>query len=104
MNLPELQARARKFEQRLRKKRQVYNGLGTFRDELVNPDGPEAADAIAALLTRIEKLEGGLEPFAKIPLCYPRIGSKPQVAKLDAPAPMNAYTADDVVRARKLLP
>lgn len=44
-----------------------------------------------------------LEPFAKIPLCYARRGSQPQVAELDTPAPGGAYTAADVVRARKLI-
>jgi len=45
-----------------------------------------------------------LKPFARIPLCHPRRGSQPQQAELDVPAPGGAYTAADVVRARKLLP
>jgi hypothetical protein len=52
----------------------------------------------------VERLREALEPFAKIPLCYPRRGSQPQQAELDVPAPGGAYTAADVMRARKLLP
>ena len=47
---------------RLRRKWQVYNGRGTFRDELANPDGPEAADLIEHLSTL---LEGEVERVAR---------------------------------------
>jgi hypothetical protein len=38
-----------KMAERLRRNRQVYNGMGTFRDERVNPDGPAAADMLEKL-------------------------------------------------------
>lgn len=52
----------------------------------------------------VAELKESLKPFAAIPLCYPREGSKPQRSELDVPAPGGAYTALDVERARKLLP
>lgn len=45
------------LEERLRRKRRVYNGRGTFREEIVNPDGHEAANEIASLRARVEVLE-----------------------------------------------
>lgn len=50
--------------ERLRRQRKVYNGRSTFREEIVNPDGPEAADQLSALRERVEALEGALRPFA----------------------------------------
>lgn len=54
--------------ERLRKQRQLYNGLGTFRDELWNPDGPEAADRLTSLSAQIEELRAALEQW-KCPSC-----------------------------------
>lgn len=53
---------------------------------------------------RLRELQDALKPFAQIPLCYPRLGSQRLPANLDVPAPGEAYTAADVLRARKLLP
>lgn len=52
--------------ERLERKREVYNGRGTFRDELVNPDDPEAAETIKALCEAWQEYFAAVEALAEL--------------------------------------
>ena len=57
--------------ERLTLKRQVYNGRGTFRDEIVNPDGREAADLIDRLASGERRMREALEKIASCESHHP---------------------------------
>lgn len=49
-----------KLIERLNRKVSVYNGRLTFRDELVNPDGPDAAALLSSQSEEVERLREAL--------------------------------------------